>query len=228
MGDGRVHVNRRRCAPRFLRQEEGTLKRAVSAVAVLATAVTAALAFGVTGGQAGLITGLLSCPGTYSQPFAPWGDSSSYTPAPGGSFEGWNSWSLAGGAKVVGGNEPFYVGSRTDSHSVQLTPGSSALSPPVCLGTLDPTMRLFVRSSDGSPVHVDIYGQGLLGLVKLGYSTDLAASTAWGPSPKTTLLLDNVLALTSLGKTVVYFRFSSTGSATAQIDDVYVDPVFHE
>ena len=51
------------------------MKRAISAVAVLATAVTAALAFGVTGGQAGLITGLLGCQGvSYSQPFTPWGD----------------------------------------------------------------------------------------------------------------------------------------------------------
>ena len=26
----------------------------------------------------------------------------------------------------------------------------------------------------------------------------------------------------------IYFRFSPIGSATVQIDDVYVDPVFHE
>jgi hypothetical protein len=205
------------------------LKRAVSAVAVLATAVTAALALGVTGGNAGLITGLLGCSGvTYSQPFTSWGDYNSYFLATGGSFEGGSSWSLAGGAKVVGGNEPFYLNARTDSHSLLLSPGSSAQSPGMCLAALSPHMRLVGQSSDGSGVHVDVYASGVLGLVRLPVSANIALSTSWGPSGDVSLLLQNVLALTNLGKTSVVFRFSPIGSATVQIDDVYVDPVFHE
>ena len=42
------------------------------------------------------------------------------------------------------------------------------------------------------------------------------------------LLLQNVLAVTDLGKTSIYFRFSPAGSASVQLDDVYVDPIFHE
>jgi hypothetical protein len=205
------------------------LKRLVSAVAVLATAVTAALAFGATSGQAGLITGLLSCPGvTYSQPFTGWGDYNNYFLATGGSFEGSNSWSLAGGAKVVGGNEPFYLNSRTDSHSLLLPAGSSATSPGMCLAALSPHMRLVGKASDGSGVHVDVYASGVLGLVRLPVSADIDLSSSWDASGDVSLLLQNVLAVTNLGKTSIVFRFTPIGSATVQIDDVYVDPVFHE
>ena len=205
------------------------MKRLVSAVVVLATAVTAALAFGATSGQAGLITGLLSCPGvTYSQPFSQWGDSNSYFLAPGGSFEGSNSWSLAGGAQVVGGNEPFYLNSQSDSHSLLLPRGSSATTPAMCLAALSPHLRVVGKASDGSGVHVDIYASGLLGLVRLPVAANIPLSSTWGPSGDVGLLLQNVLALTNLGKTSVAFRFTPIGSATVQIDDFYVDPVFHE
>jgi len=204
-------------------------KRAVSAVTVLATAVTAALAFGVTGGQAGLITGLLGCSGvSYSQPFAQFGDYNSYFMATGGSFEGTNSWKIAGGAKVVSGNEPFYLNSRADSHSLVLPAGSSATSPAMCLAALSPHMRLVGFASDGSGVHVDVYASGVLGLVRLPVSADIDLSSSWAASGDVSLLLQNVLALTNLGKTSVAFRFSPIGSSTAQIDDLYVDPVFHE
>jgi hypothetical protein len=205
------------------------LKRLVSAVAVLATAVTAALAFGATSGQAGLITGLLSCPGvTYSQPFAKWGDNNNYFMATGGSFEGTNSWSLAGGARVVSGNEPFYLNSSRDSRSLLLSPGSSATSPAMCLAALSPHMRLVGQASDGSGVHVDVYASGVLGLVRLPVSADIDLSSSWDASGDVSLLFQNVLAVTNLGKTSIVFRFSPIGSATVQIDDVYVDPVFHE
>jgi len=205
------------------------LKRLVSAVTVLATAVTAALAFGATSGQAGLITGLLGCPGlTYTQPFSQWGDSNSYFLATGGSFEGSNSWSLAGGAKVVSGNEPFYLNSKSDSHSLLLTPGSAAMTPAMCLAALSPHMRLVGQAAGGSGVHVDIYASGLLGLVRLPVAANIPLSSTWGPSGDVGLLLQNVLALTNLGKTSVAFRFTPIGSATVQIDDFYVDPVFHE
>jgi hypothetical protein len=195
----------------------------------LATAVTAALAFGVTGGHAGLIGGLLSCPGvTYSQPFSQWGDYNNYFMATGGSFEGTNSWSLAGGARVVSGNEPFYLNSSRDSRSLMLPAGSSATSPAMCLAALSPHMRMVGLASDGSGVHVDVYASGVLGLVRLPVSANIDLSSSWAASGDVSLLLQNVLAVTNLGKTSVAFRFTPIGSATVQIDDVYVDPVFHE
>ena len=74
----------------------------------MAIALTSVLAFGTARSQAGLIGGLLGCSGvTYTQPFAQWGDRNSYFLATGGSFEGSNSWGLAGGAQVVAENEPL-------------------------------------------------------------------------------------------------------------------------
>jgi hypothetical protein len=208
---------------------EGMLKRLISILVVLATAIATALTFGTARGHAGLIGSLLGCPGvTYTQPFTAWGDSNSYFLATGGSFEGTNSWSLSGGAQVVAGNEPFYLNSKTDSHSLLLPPGSSATTPAMCLAVLSPHMRLVGKASDGSAVHVDVYATGLLGLVRLPVSANIDLSSQWGPSGDVSLLLQNVLAVTNLGKTNIYFRFSPIGSASVQLDDVYVDPVFHE
>ncbi len=205
------------------------MKRPVGSAVVLVAAAISALAVCEVRSQAGLIGSLLGCSGvTYSQPFAQWGDNGSYFLVPGGSFEGTNSWSLAGGAQVVSGNEPFYLNSKTDSHSLLLPAGSSATTPAMCLAALSPDMRFVGESSDGSAIHVDVYASGVLGLVKLPVSANIPVGTSWAPSGQLQLLLQNVLALTNLGKTSVYFRFSTTGSATAQIDDVYVDPMLHD
>jgi hypothetical protein len=201
------------------------MKRHTATAAIMVITVMSALALGAARGSAGLFT----CPGvTYTQPFTAWGDASSYFLIPGGSFEGANSWSLSGGAQVVSGNEPFYLNSATDSHSLLLPPGSSATTPAMCLAALSPQMRLVGKGANGSPVHVDVYASGVLGLIKLPVSANVDLSSAWAPSSPVTLLLQNVLALTNLGRTSVYFRFSPIGSATVQLDDVYVDPVFHE
>jgi hypothetical protein len=201
------------------------LKRSISVVAALAVVATCTLAFLAGGGQAGLIT----CPGlTYTQPFAQWGDRNSYFLAAGGSFEGTNSWTLAGGARVVSGNEPFFLHARSDTHSLVLPHGSSATTPAMCLAALSPHMRLVGKVSGGTGVHVDVYATGVLGLVRLPVGANIPLSSSWQPSGDVGLLLQNVLALSNVGKTTLYFRFTPLGSATVQLDDVYVDPIFHE
>jgi hypothetical protein len=200
--------------------------------AFLVMAVCAALAsmVGATTSHAGgLLGGFVNgCQYTQmQQAFASWGDFSDYVLAPGGSFEGSNPWTLAGGAQVVSGNEPFYLNSPSDSHSLSIPAGGSATTPPICLGILDPTMRFVGKSSDGSPVHVDVYANGVLGLVKLPDSATINLSSSWNASSVQVLTLQNILALTNLGTTSIVLRFSPTGSATDQLDDVYVDPIWH-
>ena len=200
-----------------------------TAAFLLVTVSTAlALMVGASAGHAGL--GLLSgCGyGPGQQEFAGWDDNSDYVLAPGGSFEGSSPWKLAGGAQVVAGNEPFYLNSSSDSHSLVIPAGGSATSVPICLGILDPTLRLVGKSSDGSPVHVDVYANGVLGLVKLPDSADIDLSSSWNASSIQVLTLQNLLALTNLGTTSIVLRFSPTGSASVQMDDVYVDPIWHE
>jgi hypothetical protein len=81
---------------------------------LMGVVVIAALALASTA-QGGLIsTGAASyCSPMATQAFASWGDQSAYTLLPNGSFEnGGASWALSGGAKVVAGNEPFFLNSR--------------------------------------------------------------------------------------------------------------------
>ena len=99
--------------------------------------------------KAGLIgTGSASyCSSTSTQAFASWGDQSAYALLPNGSFEnGGTSWALSGGAKVVAGNEPFYVNSRRDSHSLLLPAGSSAYSATMCFALGDWHLRFLMRN----------------------------------------------------------------------------------
>src|SRR5687767_4227288 len=101
-----------------------------------------------------------------SKVFAPWGDNANYALVPGGSFEaGTPAWAMSGGAKVVAGNETFYVRSRSDSRSLYLPSGSSALSPTVCFGLGDWHSRFFVRNvgSSGGSLKVDIVVRNLVG-----------------------------------------------------------------
>ena len=200
------------------------LKRLAASLTLVAC-VGVALTFGAARGHAGL----LGCGYTqFQQPFTAWGDDSSYVLAPGGSFEGTNSWRLSGGAQVVSGNDPFYLNSRYDSRSLLLPAGSSVSSPAICLSLLDPTLRFVGKSSDGSGVHVDVYTSALLGLVKLPISMNVPLGTSWNASNQQSILLQNLLSLTNLGGANIVLRFSPIGSATVQLDDVYVDPMFHE
>jgi hypothetical protein len=72
---------------------------------------------------------------------SPFGDQRSYFLAPGGDFEaGTTGWQLSGGARVVGGNEPFGVLGGGAS-SLQLPAGGSATSPVFCVDLNYPTFR---------------------------------------------------------------------------------------
>src|SRR5215210_5853282 len=85
-----------------------------------------------------------------TQPFKRWNDSDYYKLVKSGSFEGGaTGWQLNGGASVVSGNESFYVGGSTNSRSLKLPAGSSAVSPAVCVGVREPTLRLFARRNSG-------------------------------------------------------------------------------
>jgi hypothetical protein len=161
----------------------------------------------------------------YTQPFLPFGDVASYVLAPGGTFDGASGWSLANGAAVVSGNEPFALsGGEGESKSLLLPAGSSAASPPLCVGVLHPTIRFVVRSS--SPVAVlrlevlfkDVFGQ----LQSLEFAR-ISATSAWFPTAPLLFLANATAPLASDGNTAVAFRFTAL-SGTWQMDDVYVDP----
>jgi hypothetical protein len=196
----------------------------IISLAALAAAALAALTLGAGNANAGLL-GCNYAPA--SQAFAGWGDNAWYVPVNGGSFEANGGWSLSGGAKIVDGNEPFHLAGSGDSRSLLLPPGSSALSPGVCLTILTPTLRFVGTGTNGGAVRLQMYTRTLLGLVQLPSSSDLVLSSNWDASQTQRFLIQNVLGLLNLGQSNIFFRFTPVGGATVQLDDVYLDPFFH-
>jgi hypothetical protein len=158
-----------------------------------------------------------------SQVFQPWLDLAWYVPAPDGGLEDNGAgWSLSGGAAVQAGNESYDVGGADHTRSLRLPPGSSATTPPMCIGIEHPTVRFFARNTGFllSTLKVAVVFRGLD-----GESTSLPvgvvlAGDDWAPTLPLPVLA-NLLAL--LGDQEVSFRFTPVGGAWS-IDDVYVDP----
>jgi len=190
---------------------------AVLALGLVGSAI--ALAVGTAPASAGLG---LACPSATSTPFAAWKDYANYAFAPDGGFEsGGSGWNLSGGARVVSGNESYYVHSRTDKTSMSLEKGASVTSPGMCISLLSSKMRFLVRGDAGSSVKVQVVYRGLLSSV-LGIfdGGTISAGGTWKPSPALGML-GGVLPLLT---TSVSFRFTAVNGAAA-IDDVYLDPM---
>ena len=194
--------------------------RRVRAVVVLGLVGGAiAMAVGAAPASAGLG---LACPSPTSTPFAAWKDYANYAFSPDGGFEGGGTgWSLSGGARVVSGNESFFVHSSADKLSLSLPAGASATSPPMCISLLSGKMRFLARGNAGSKIKVQIIYRGLLSSV-LGIfdGGSISPSGSWNASPAIGMLGGTLPLLTAS----VSFRFTAVNAA-ASIDDVYLDPM---
>ena len=177
----------------------------------------------------GLNLGLDGCPAQkIEHPFARWLDNSNYVLAPGGTFEGaMDGWKLTGGAKVVAGSESFGAHGAGEKNALSLPSGSSATTPQVCVGVLDPTMRYFAANDGGllslMSVSILFYPPGG-GVITLPLGVNVGGK-AWAPSLPT-LVTANLLGVLNGGKATVAFRFTPIGlGAKWRIDDIYVDPM---
>jgi hypothetical protein len=169
------------------------------------------------------------CGDNLTQPFLPWLDPLYYAFVPNGGLEnGLTGWSSSGGARVAAGNESYAVHGATDASSLSLPPGASATTASICIGTLSPVGRLFVRNT-GSPLstlRVDVQYTTVLGIrmtVPVGL---VVGSGSWQPTLPLPLLA-NVLALPLFtgGTSQITLRFTAQGAGGSwQLDDVYVDP----
>jgi hypothetical protein len=166
---------------------------------------------------------------TLSQPFAQFGDSSSYKLVPGGDFEGsLAGWTLSGGATKVAGSEPFGATGSVGKYSMYLPAGASVQSPYTCVDAAYPMFRFFGRNNGLlSIVAVSIvYKEPLLGPVAVPIGAVLL-SPSWSPSAQmfTLSAVQGIVNGLLTGTTPqIAFRFTAiTGSS--QIDDVYVDPL---
>jgi len=190
-------------------------------LAVLAAAVLAASAASTARADGGLLlTSLIGggC-GSTAQVFAPWQDLRSYYFTSDGGFEsGGAGWTLAGGAKVVAGNEPFYLHSRSDGNAVSIPAGGSATSPPLCFGLLYPGIRM-VATGTGT-LRVQVIANGLLGVLSVLDGGTATVGPSWAPTPVFNTTLSNLTA--PLGTKSIQLRITTTGNVT--VDDIYIDP----
>lgn len=170
----------------------------------------------------GLGAGLgLACPDPTSRVFQPWADQANYAFAPDGGFEaGAAGWTLSSGARVVPGNERFYLHGSADRSSLLLPAGATATTAPMCIGLLSSKMRFVLGGALGSKVKVQVLYRGLVSsLVGILDGTVVTSTGAWAPSPQVSML-GGVLPLLTKS---VQFRFVGV-SGSALIDDVYLDP----
>jgi hypothetical protein len=193
-------------------------------IAPLLAAAAAVLAVPAAASAGPLVASATNCTDQSSSTvFMPWADPASYVLAPGGDAESAAGWTLTGGAAIASGNEPAHVTSPTDARSLALPPGSSATTGTMCVGIQHPDLRFFAASSLlRGTVYVDVLFLTASGDVA---SAPVGSITAGQWAPTTVMpLAVSLLPLLPGDETPVQFRFTSTGSATVSIDDVYVDP----
>jgi hypothetical protein len=189
----------------------------------LLAALTAALAPLGAGAAPARAAAVCSTP-ALTQVFLPWGDPGWYGPVPDSGFEASPSgWTLGGGARVVSGNEPFYVGSAGDTHSLSL-PSGAATSGAACIGLGHPTLRLFVRNTGAPDATLTVQvaftdSRGISVMTPIG---TLKAGPDWAPSAPLPIVAN---ALSPVGVQQVKFVFTTPDPRGHwAIDDVYVDP----
>jgi hypothetical protein len=162
---------------------------------------------------------LLPTCGSTSYPFAQFGDRAPYYGFSNNHFEsGSTGWSLAGGAYVGSGNEPWYVNGY-GSRSLVLPEGTSATSPGFCINLLDPAIRMFVKGSSGGELRIQVLFRGLTGNLTgvLNVGSDYG-SGSWEPSER----INSLLALPLLTAYAQIRVIAADGRW--QVDDVFVDP----
>lgn len=186
-------------------------------------AATAALALPASASAGPLVASAPDCSSqSAGQVFLPWADVASYVLAPGGAAESADGWALSGGASIGAGNEPSHVHDAGDASSLVLPPGASATTGTMCVGIQHPDVRFFVSSSLGGSVKVESLFETASGDVATA-PVGVAGGGAWAPTAPMPLAV-SLLPLLPGEMTPVQFRFTSTGSATVRVDDVYVDP----
>ena len=168
-----------------------------------------------------------TCPDMVSSTvFSALGDTANYTPVTGGTFEGdMSGWTL-NGASVVPGNEPWQVDESSDSKSLSIPSGVSAVSPTFCVSSKTPSWRFFAHAANTSPGTVlHVYVQTTLSsgrVIQLPVAQYTGNNySSWAATPG--MVLGKVLPPGLSVNVRFVFAADSDGGAWS-IDDVFVDP----
>jgi hypothetical protein len=208
------------------------MRRTRIALLVMLTGAALFAAVPSSASAGALVASAPSCDnGATSQPFATFGDDNDYFLVPGGDFEtGAKGWSV-GRAAVVDDQQPWTAAGTGDS-ALSIPAAGTVVSPTVCVGLEHPSMRFFAHRSGGgalaglSQLLVTARVETSIGAVvevPVGTISSLSNATKWNPTP-TQVVLPSLLPLLPGQHTPIQFRFTSVGSSSWVIDDVYVDP----
>lgn len=199
----------------------------VAGLAGLVTQVAAAGSYGPAGVSLDHLS-IAPCPSqTLTTPFARWADLGTYFLSPGGSFETSTGWTLAGSAKRVSGNEPWYVTSTADRQSLSLPSGSSATTVSICATILTPALRFFYRNtgSPSSTLRLDMTYSDAFGIARTKTLSRFTGNASWAVGLPVLFLQNVAPAAATNGSTWVTFRLTAEGTGgNWQVDDFYVDP----
>jgi hypothetical protein len=93
---------------------------------------------------------------TLSEPFAPFGDTAEYVPAPGEAYDSFagTGWTLSGGASI----KTTTLQDGTTGSVLDLPTGAIAVSPPMCVQSNYPNARAMIRDITSSQA-VELYAQ---------------------------------------------------------------------
>jgi len=201
----------------------------LAAVSAAALAVAAPLASAKTT-SASLATAKIASPCdalAYTQAFLPFGDSSQYFLAPQGSFEGaYDGWTVTGSAKLVA-DAAYPTGPAADTTSLELSAGSTALSPPLCANATTPSFRLFLKALSANPRYysVGVSYPSATGGTLVG-AEDQRSSTSWTLSSPIGFKT-NKISVDASGWGYVRISVTAPSNSAMRIDDLYIDPRMH-
>ncbi|HMI81663.1 MAG TPA: hypothetical protein VK480_07735 [Solirubrobacterales bacterium] len=168
-----------------------------------------------------------ACPYTGAeQVFKPWGDLSFYVLGPDGGFEnGASGWALSGGARTVHGNESFHLNDPSDSRSLSLPAGSSAVSPSVCMSIDTPHFRMVARNTGDPASYLKVEATySLLGLLHTKTLNDVKAGPTWAPTQQLSTVLTLSTVTGTLTPSAINIRITPVGDGKWTVDDLYIDP----
>jgi hypothetical protein len=160
-----------------------------------------------------------------SQPFLAWKDSNYYDLVLGGDFEtSVTGWTLAGGAAVVAGSEPFAATGTLGAHSMYLPAGSSVQSPYFCVTANEPSFRFFAKNDSAlAGLVVEVVYQTPAGVAVAFPVGSVTATGNWVPATAMPTGAALAVAADKSGSAEVALRFVAL-LGPSQIDDIFVDP----
>ncbi|HZD88112.1 MAG TPA: hypothetical protein VE088_08920 [Gaiellaceae bacterium] len=162
--------------------------------------------------------------GEASQPFAAFGDSGSYSLVPQGDLANTSEWSLKNVA-VAGDHDPFTPGSS----SLLFSKGDSeAVTPVMCAGPGDSTLRFFVTDRGGAgdaSLEVKVLYEDVKGGQHDLTLATLSPGEQWEPSPAIPVGVNVLASASESGWTPVAFSFKAHGlhqGETLSLDGPYL------